>query len=70
MNKTRQQVELILQIIIVFLLAFLLLSWLTGGVTLYSAVNGLVITYIILHYWERQYLKKKQQKKHKIIKVK
>jgi O-antigen/teichoic acid export membrane protein len=66
----RKQIEIILRIIIIFLVSFLLLSLLNGAVTIHMAIGGLTFTYIILHYWEKRYLKQKQLKQQKTAKVK
>jgi hypothetical protein len=58
----KQQIEVILQIIIIFLSALLFLSILMGNVSIEIITESLVITYIILQYWEKRYLKKMSKK--------
>ena len=55
----RQNIETILTIVIVFLGFLLILSMLNGAVTAFMSIGALSITYIFVHYWERQFLRKK-----------
>ncbi len=62
----KQQAEVILRILIIFLSALFILSIVNGGITLFIVIGALSVTYLFLHYWEKRFL----SKQHKKVKVK
>ena len=62
-SKLRQQIDISLKIIIVFLSTLLVLSIFNGAVTLFMVAGALGVTYIFVHYWERHFLRLQQQEK-------
>ncbi|PID51941.1 MAG: hypothetical protein CR972_04545 [Candidatus Moraniibacteriota bacterium] len=55
----KKNIEIILTIFIVFLGSLLIFSVVNGKVTVFMIIGALSVTYIFVHYWERQFLKKK-----------
>jgi len=62
--KNQEKIETILKIIIVFLGALLILSFLNSKITLFMIIGALGVTYIFVHYWQKRFITA-QQKKHK-----
>ena len=50
----KQQIEIILKIVIIFLVILFILTIINGEVTVFLNIGALAMTYIILHYWQKK----------------
>jgi hypothetical protein len=63
---SREKIEVVLKIFIIFLGILLVLSVLNGAVTAYMTIGALSFTYIFIHYWEKRFLAKKKREVNEI----
>jgi hypothetical protein len=58
----KEKIEVILIMVIIFLSALFIFTVINGGLSIFITIGALSLTYIIIHYWEKRFLKKKQQR--------